>query len=133
MSNLTIANSPTSNSSNSIRSSSRPALSHLEVKKEKAKRRLHEFVAQAWPILEPATPFMPGMHVEAICLHLQAVTEGRLRDLIINVPPGHAKSLLTCVFWPAWMWIRHPEVRFLFSSHRAELAIRDSVKCRALI
>jgi hypothetical protein len=42
-----------------------------------------------------------------VCEHLQAVTEGRLRHLIINIPPGHAKSLLTAVFWPAWVWIDH--------------------------
>lgn len=84
-------------------------------------------------MLEPSAPFVPGMHVDAICLHLQALIEGRIQNLIINVPPGHAKSLLTCVFWPAWVWIDRPEVRFLFSSHRAELAIRDSLKCRSLI
>jgi len=54
---------------------------------EKARRRLHEFVCQAWPVLEPETPFVEGIHVDAICEHLQAITEGRLRNLIINVPP----------------------------------------------
>jgi len=54
-------------------------------------------------------------------------------NLIINVPPGHAKSLLTAVFWPAWIWIDHPESRFLFTSYREPLAIRDSVRCRRLI
>ena len=47
----------------------------------------HEFVCQAWPVLEPETPFVEGIHVDAICEHLQAITEGRLRNLIINVPP----------------------------------------------
>jgi hypothetical protein len=37
------------------------------------------------------------------------------------------------VFWPAWVWINHPEVRFLFSSHRADLTTRDSLRCRTLI
>jgi hypothetical protein len=54
-------------------------------------------------VLEPSTPFVDGLHIQAICLHLQAITEGRLAHLIINVPPGHAKSLLTAVFWPAWV------------------------------
>jgi len=45
---------------------------------EKARRSLYEFVVQGWPILEPATPFVNGIHVEAICHHLQAVTEGRI-------------------------------------------------------
>src|SRR5271157_3948649 len=61
--------------------------------------------------------------------HLQAVAQGRIRNLIINVPPGHAKSLLTAVFWPAWTWIDHPESRWLFSSYREPLATRDSVRC----
>jgi predicted phage terminase large subunit-like protein len=108
-------------------------LSALRLKAEKARRRLFEFVAQAWHVLEPETPFVDGIHVGAICDHLQAITDGRLRNLIINVPPGHAKSLLTAVFWPAWAWIDHPESRWLFSSYREPLATRDSVKCRRLI
>jgi len=74
-----------------------------------------------------------GLHVRAICDHLQAISEGRIRNLIINVPPGSTKSLLTCVFWLPWVWIDHPETRWLFSSHRAELATRDSVRCRRLL
>jgi hypothetical protein len=100
---------------------------------EKARRSFKEFVVQAWEILEPDTRFVEGIHVDAICSHLQAVTEGRIQNLIINVPPGHAKSLLTCVFWPAWVWIDHPDSRWLFSSYREPLATRDSLKCRRLI
>src|SRR5438876_202254 len=103
------------------------------LKAEKARRRLDEFVRQAWPVLEPHTSFVDGMHLHAVCDHLQAVSEGRIRNLVINIPPGHAKSLLTAVFWPAWVWIDHPETRWLFSSYREPLAIRDSVKCRRLI
>src|SRR5262245_11508244 len=100
---------------------------------EAARKSFRVFVEQAWDVLEPGTKFVPGLHVDAICEHLQAVIEDRIRDLIINVPPGHAKSLLTCVFWPAWAWIDRPGLRFLFGSYRAELATRDSVKCRTLI
>jgi hypothetical protein len=78
------------------------------------------------------TELVDGIHIDAICCHLQAVTEGRIPHLI-NVPPGHAKSLLTGVFWPAWAWIEHPESRWLFSSYREPLAVRDSLKCRRLI
>lgn len=110
-----------------------PQLELRRLKAERARRRLHEFVCQAWHVLEPETPFVDGTHVGAICKHLQAVTEGLIRNLIVNVPPGHAKSLLTAVFWPAWVWIDHPEARWLFSSYREPLATRDSVKCRRLI
>jgi len=105
----------------------------MRLQAEKARRSLFEFVQQAWHVLEPNTPFVDNLPIRAICQHLQAVTEGRIRNLIINVPPGHAKSLLTAVFWPAWIWIDHPESRFLFTSYREPLAIRDSVRCRRLI
>src|SRR5207302_7815697 len=111
----------------------RAAFSRRGVKTERARRWFREFVEQAWQVLEPHTTFVPGIHVDAICLHLQAIIEGRIRDLIINVPPGHAKSLIVAVFWPAWAWIDHPEIRWIFGSYRADLALRDSVRCRTLI
>ena len=118
---------------NSMQPRNGPGFRRLQLEAEKARRQLHAFVRQAWRVLEPETRFVDGMHVHAICDHLQAVSEGRIRNLIINVPPGHAKSLLTAVFWPARVWINHPEARWLFSSYREPLATRDSVKCRRLI
>jgi hypothetical protein len=41
-----------------------------------------------------------------------------LLDGITQKTPGHAKSLLIAVFWPARVWIDHPEARWLFSSYR---------------
>lgn len=60
------------------RKSSKPQLQLQQLKAEKARRSLKEFVKQAWPILEPGTPFAHGIHVDAICSHLQAVTDGRI-------------------------------------------------------
>ena len=130
---LTIPGSPMEKSSNWKDLLSKPQLQLWRLKAEKARRSLKEFVKQAWTILEPQTPFVDGIHMDAICSHLQAVTEGKIQNLIINVPPGHAKSLLTSVFLPAWTWIDHPDSRWLFSSYREPLATRDSVKCRRLI
>src|ERR1700761_2278193 len=93
---------------------------------------LHTFVSQAWPILEPTTPFVPGNHLTAICEHLEAVTNGQIQALLINIPPRHMKSLAVSVFWPVWEWILHPERRWLYSSYALSLATRDSVKCRRL-
>src|ERR1041385_318227 len=130
---LITQDSATKNSISSSGSWNRPAFHLEQIKAEKARRSLKDFVTEAWTVLEPSTKFVDGIHIDAICAHLQAVSEGRIRNLTINVPPGHAKSLLTCVFWPAWVWIHHPESRWLFSSYREPVAIRDSLKCRRLI
>ena len=110
----------------------RPSLA-AEIDQELARRNLREFVWQAWLTVEPSTPFVQGWHIDAIIEHLEAVTRGQIRNLLINVPPRHMKSLLVSVFWPAWEWINSPERRWLFSSYGAQLSIRDSVKCRRLI
>jgi predicted phage terminase large subunit-like protein len=94
---------------------------------------LMDFINKAWPILEPRTEFQKGEHLELIATHLQAVTKGEIRNLLINVPPRHMKSLMVCVFWPVWEWIKTPERRWLFSSYALPLAVRDSVRCRRLI
>jgi len=101
--------------------------------KAAAEASLRAFVEQAWDVLEPGTRFIPGLHVDAVCEHLQAMMEGPIKDLIINIPPGFAKSMIGCVFMPAWVWINNPAFRFLFSSYKQDYAIRDSVKCRTLI
>jgi len=104
-----------------------------KVERELAERRFYEFVIQAWHVVEPVTPFVEGFHIGAIIEHLEAVSQGQIRNLLINVPPRHMKSLLVSVFWPAWEWVRNPHLRYLYSSYAASLSIRDSVKCRRLI
>lgn len=94
---------------------------------------LHYFVTQAFPILEPKRIFFDGWHIEAICEHLEACLSGEIRELLINMPPRHMKSLLVSVCFPAWVWCRAPEKRFLSASYAKSLSIRDSVKTRRLI
>ena len=103
------------------------------MQRELATRKLSEFVRQGWHVVEPAAKYVHGWHIDAICEHLEAVTHGDIRDLIINIPPRHMKSLLTSVFWPMWVWTFQPEKRWLFSAYSETLAIRDSLKCRRLI
>lgn len=107
--------------------------SHAEITAELARRSLSEFIRQAWPVIEPDTEYLHNWHIDAICEHLEAVTDGRIKRLLINIPPGHMKSLTVCVFWPAWVWLRDPGWRGLFGSYASELAIRDSMRCRHLI
>lgn len=104
-----------------------------ERQKRAAEKSLIEFMRQAWDIIEPGTTYVDGWHLHAICDHLQAVSEGKIRNLIINMPPRHCKSILVAVMWPVWTWIRNPEFRWLYASYSGNLSMRDSLKCRRLI
>lgn len=94
---------------------------------------LSDFVKGAWPILEPATPLVWGPCLDAVCLHLEAVANGHIKKLIINIPPGHAKSTIASVMWPAWLWLKRPDLRILTCSYSLSLAGRDSQQSRYLI
>src|SRR5260370_16427296 len=76
----------------------KPSL-RADIDRELATRHLGEFVRQAWAVVEPSTPFVPGWHIDAIVEHLEAVSCGQIRNLLINVPPRHMKSLLVKVRW----------------------------------
>lgn len=96
---------------------------------------LASFARLAWPILEPATPLKWGWALDSICDHLEAVSRGEIKRLLMNVPPGSMKSLLTGVIWPAWEWGPKglASRRFLATAHMEKLAIRDNMKARRLI
>jgi len=46
---------------------------HLPGEEAGRRRSLRVFVEQAWPVPEPGTPFVPGVHVDAVCLYLWAM------------------------------------------------------------
>lgn len=104
-----------------------------EVEAHLAAASLREFIELAWPVIEPGTTFKPGRHIDAICTALEHVTNGECKRLIVNVPPRHMKSLIISVAWPAWVWLKRPETRFLCASYAQNLALQDSVKCRLII
>ena len=109
-------------------------LDYSSLERALCEKSLVDFVQRAWPVLEPGQPLVMGWHVGAVCDHLEAVTDGRVRRLLINVPPGTMKSTLCNVFWPAWEWARGNESsRIISASHEVGLATRDTLKMRRLI
>lgn len=104
-----------------------------EESKRAAEKSLYEFVRQAWSVIEPGVPFVDGWHIRIICEHLEAITNGEIRFLLINIPPRHAKSTIVSVMWPCWEWIHKPEQRYLCASYSGVLSIRDSVNSRRLL
>lgn len=99
---------------------------------ELARRSFVEFVRLSWPEIDPR-PLIWNWHIEAIAEHLQAVGDGLIQRLLINIPPGHAKSVLVSVLWPVWMWIRNPAWQLMTASYGIDLSIRDAVKSRILL
>jgi hypothetical protein len=100
---------------------------------------LYEFLKGAWANFDPS-PWQDGWCIEAIAEHLQAVVDGQIKRLLINVPPRTGKSSVLAVAFPAWCWAQ-PErsmtsgagVRFMYASYAERLSRRDSIRCARLI
>ena len=85
-------------------------LSPLEaIDRAMAERYLASFIRQAFPRIVPA-PYRHNWHIDALAEHLEAVAEHKIRNLVINIPPRHMKSLAVNVFFPAWVWCQDPGV-----------------------
>ena len=119
-----------------------PRLLLQAIEKRKCEISLAEFVRHAWRVIEPGQPYVHGWHIDFICAHLEAITDGVVLDngelynrLLVNVPPGTMKSLLIGVFWPAWEWgpRNMPHMRYVCAAHSQDLAIRDGLRMRRLI
>lgn len=95
-------------------------------------RSFRAFARQALQIVVPQE-IIWNWHIDAVCDHLQAVTEGQIQNLIINVPPRCLKSSLASVCWTAWEWIRNPRLRYIFTAYDLNLSQRDNLACKDLI
>ena len=110
-----------------------------EIERVECETSLYEFVQRAWKYVDPS-PFTHGWPLEAMCEHLEAVVDGDIRKLLINIPPRCGKSSIVSVCFPAWVWTQRsisatsgPQVPLLHASYAMSLAMRDSVKTRRLI
>lgn len=110
-----------------------------EIERVECETSLYTFVQKAWKYVDPS-PFTPGWPLEAMCEHLEAVVDGEIRKLIINIPPRCGKSSIVSVCFPAWVWTQReitptsgPQVPLLHASYAMSLAMRDSVKTRRLV
>ena len=126
-----------------------------ELERRRCEKDFAFFARQGWHVLEPGIEYVHGPHIEAIVDHLNATlprwipasmgpsgtwdqtmpghyVPGQILELLINMPFRHMKSTLLTL-WSAWVWTTRPEFRFLFSSYSLGLAIRDTMRMRAII
>jgi phage terminase large subunit-like protein len=113
----------------------RPDATKRIIDKLIGQRSLYGFMETMWPVLEPAEPFVGGWVPEAIAEHLEAVTSGQIKRLLINVPPGCTKSMTTSVFFPSWEWGPRnlPSTRYMLFSYSGDLTVRDNDRAKQLM
>src|SRR5882762_2171853 len=67
---------------------------------------LRFFIKKGWHVIERSTIYLENWHIDLIAEHLEAVTLGQIKRLLINMPPRYAKSTCVSIMWPTWVWTR---------------------------
>ena len=97
------------------------------VKREKAQKSFMAFVHEMWP------GFIHGRHHALMAKKFEEIAEGKLKRLIINMPPRHTKSEFASNMLPAWYLGNHPDKKVIQSSNTADLAVGFGRKVRNLV
>jgi len=94
---------------------------------EQAQTHFLPFVRNVWP------EFIEGSHHKIISKKFEDIANGKLKRLIVNMPPRHTKSEFASFLLPAWFVGRNPKAKIMQTTHTGELAIRFGRKVRNLM
>jgi predicted phage terminase large subunit-like protein len=94
---------------------------------EQAQKSFMAFVQKVWPA------FIHGAHHAKMAEAFEKVAEGKIKRLIINMPPRHTKSEFASYLLPAWFLGKFPNKKVIQTSHTAELAVGFGRKVRNLV
>ena len=75
----------------------------------------------------------PSWHHNIIANKLEAVESGKIKRLMLCVPPRHGKSQLASVMFPAWYLGRNPTKEIISCSYNDEFAEEFGRKSRNLV
>jgi predicted phage terminase large subunit-like protein len=82
------------------------------------------FIEAVFNLLAPGRPFLMNWHIRTLAYHLEQVRLGRIKRLIINLPPRFLKSLISSIAFPAFVLGHDPTKRLLVISYGLELAAK---------
>jgi predicted phage terminase large subunit-like protein len=97
------------------------------VARENAEQNFMGFVRKVWP------SFINGRHHKVMAKKFEEIASGKVKRLIINMPPRHTKSEFASYLLPAWFLGKFPNKKIIQCSNTAELAVGFGRKVRNLV
>ena len=94
---------------------------------QKVQSDFMSFVKHVWP------DFIEGKHHKKIAEKFNRIASGKIKRVIINMPPRHTKSEFASYLLPAWLVGRNPKLKIIQSTHNTELAVRFGRKTKNLM
>ncbi len=96
-------------------------------KQESCQQDFISYVKHLWP------DFIEGRHHKIIGEKFNRIAQGKLKRLIVCLPPRHSKSEFASTYFPSWMMGLRGNLKIIQTTHTAELAVRFGRKVRNII
>jgi predicted phage terminase large subunit-like protein len=94
---------------------------------------LTSFIERSFLELNPQTTFMPSPYIELLASTLEKCRTGKMKRLIINLPPRTLKSHAASVAFPAWLLGHDASKQIICVSYGQDLADKHARDCRTLM
>src|SRR5215218_11519156 len=91
------------------------------------------FLRKCTVSLSPGERFIHNWHIRALAWHLEQVRLGKIKRLIINMPPRSLKSISASVAFPAFVLGHDPTRRIICVSYATDLATKHANDFRAIV
>lgn len=93
----------------------------------------YAFVERSFYELYPQATFLPNWHIELMATKLDACRRGKIKRLIITLPPRHFKSMCATVALPAFLLGHNPAAQIICASYGQDLSDKLARDCRAVM
>lgn len=77
--------------------------------------------------------FLESWYHELLCKVLMAVYEGRIKRLIINIPPSYGKTEFAVKLFISWVLGKNSNYRFIYASYSDDLATKTPANTKQMI
>lgn len=94
---------------------------------------LAAFIERSFRELNPQTEFRPSPYIDLLASRLEDCRTGKVRRLIVNLPPRSLKSHAASVALPAWLLGHDPSKQIICASYGQDLADKHARDCRTLM
>ena len=97
------------------------------------KYKMRYFLRGAFSILNPSIKLSWNWHLDYLCDTMEAVFSGKIKRLLINIPPRYLKSVICSVCFPSWVLGKDSTKRIIVASYSKQLSMKHSTDTRQIM
>lgn len=94
---------------------------------------LSAFIEKTFYTVTGGQAYLHNWHIDAIAYVLRQCAEGKIKRLIITMPPRSLKSICVSVAFPAWLLGHRPNARSIVVSYSQDLALKHAHDWRSVM